>query len=151
MRSGASQQMLRYEFRFGGVPNPVVQPGSHGLGDGAYGCGGLAAVAEAEGDLEVLCDGSHFVEIFFGHRPGADKLGGMAALLQVFEDGSKGLWSHGGCGIQFQVEAARDLHGSAGLTDPQVDFFELVEAGVDLSWIGRNHGGVAADAFPSAE
>ena len=62
--------MLRYEFGFGGVPNMVVEAAGGRSGDGAHGFGGLAAVAEGEGDLEELCDGGHVVEILFGDRSG---------------------------------------------------------------------------------
>src|ERR1035437_4342160 len=142
MRGGVSQEVLRHEFRFGGVANPVVEPARHGFGDGAYGFGGLPAVAEAEGDLEIPYDGCHFFQVLCGDWSGTDQLGEMAVLLQVFQGGSKELRSHGDCGIQFQVESARDLHSGAGLTDLLIDPFGLAEAGGG----GSERDGVATEA-----
>src|ERR1035441_7283346 len=147
VRSGASQQVLRHEFGFGGVANPVVESASHGFGDGADGFAGLPAVAEAACDLEMSRGGSECVQVLFGDRSGTDQLGEMAALLHEIQGGPEELRSHRVCRIQFEVEAARDLPGGARVTDLVVDLFGLVEATCG----GRNHSGVAAEAFPSAE
>ena len=52
----------------------------------------------------------------------------MAVLLEVFQGGPQEFRSHGGGGIQFDVEAARDLQGGAGLADLLVDLFGFVES-----------------------
>src|ERR1019366_8339212 len=147
VRSGASQQVLRHEFGFGGVANPVVESASHGFGDGADGFAGLPVVAEAARDLEMPRGGCECVEVPFGDRSGTDQLGGMAALFQVFQCGAEKLRTHRVCGIQLEVEAARDFHGGAGVTDLLVDFFRFANA-IGGGW---NYDGVAAEAFPSAE
>ena len=138
-----SQEVLRYEFGFGGVANLVVEAAGGGFGDGADGFGGLAAVAEGEGDLEELSGGGHLVEILRGDRSGTDQLGGVAVLLEVFQGGPQEFRGHGGGGIQFDVEAARDFEGGAGLADLLVDLFGLVESFDG----GRDGDGVAAEAF----
>jgi hypothetical protein len=132
--------VLRYEFGFGHVPNMVIEAAGGGSRDGADGFGGFAAISEGERGLEQPGDAGHRVEILRGDRPRIDQLGGVAVLLEVFQGGPQKFRSHGGGGIQFDVEAARDLEGGAGLPDLLVDLFGLVEPFDG----GRDGDGVAA-------